>query len=101
MVEQLKDTIMRRNKTYEQQKKYYDGSNDYESLGAIFMYWLECGNETAKQMQETYRECNRECKTFSTFVTSKRSTSSLGSSTLARSKIGSGQRIEEHITFKP
>lgn len=64
MVEQLKDTIMRRNKTYEQQKKYYDGSNDYESLGAIFMYWLECGNETAKQMQETYRECNRECKEF-------------------------------------
>lgn len=47
---------MRRNKTYEQQKKYYDGSNDYESLGAIFLYWLECGNETAKQMQETYRE---------------------------------------------
>lgn len=64
MVEQLKDTIMRRNKTYEQQKKYYDGSNDCESLGAIFMYWLECGNETAKQMQETYRECNRECKEF-------------------------------------
>lgn len=64
MVEQLKDTIMRKNKTYEQQKKYYDGSNDYESLGAIFMYWLECGNETAKQMQETYRECNRECKEF-------------------------------------
>ena len=82
---------MRKNKTYEQQKKYYDGSNDYESLGAIFMYWLECGNETAAQMQETYRECNRECKeyilqeTSSTFVTSKRSTSSLESSTLARS----------------
>lgn len=64
MVEQLKDTIMRKNKTYEQQKKYYDEYNDYESLGAIFMYWLECGNETAKQMQETYRECNRECKEF-------------------------------------
>lgn len=55
---------MRKNKTYEQQKKYYDGSNDYESLGAIFMYWLECGNETAAQMQETYRECNRECKEY-------------------------------------
>lgn len=64
MVERLKDTIMRRNKTYEQQKKYYDEYNEYESLGAIFMYWLECGNETAKQMQETYRECNRECKEF-------------------------------------
>lgn len=55
---------MRRNKTYEQQKKYYDEYNDYESLGAIFLYWLECGNETAKQMQETYRECNRECTEF-------------------------------------
>lgn len=64
MVERLKDTIMRRNKTYEQQKKYYDEYNEYESLGAIFMYWLECGNETAAQMQETYRECNRECKEF-------------------------------------
>jgi hypothetical protein len=55
---------MRKNKTYEQQKKYYDEYNDYESLGAIFMYWLECGNETATQMQETYRECNRECKEY-------------------------------------
>lgn len=50
MVERLKDTIMRRNKTYEQQKKFYDEYNDYESLGAIFVYWLECGNETAAQM---------------------------------------------------
>ena len=55
---------MRRNKTYEQQKKYYDESNDYESLGAIFLYWLENGNESAKQMQETYREGNKECKDF-------------------------------------
>ena len=97
---------MRRNKTYEQQKKYYDGSNDYESLGAIFMYWLECGNETAAQMQETYREGTKECKEYIMedlfpFVTRNNSISSLGSSTLARSKIGSGQRIEEHITFKP
>lgn len=53
---------MRRNKTYEQQKKYYDESNDQESLGELFLYWLECGYETAKQMQQTYRECNRECK---------------------------------------
>lgn len=52
---------MRKNKTYEQQKKFYDKNKDYESLGAIFLYWLECGNETAAQMQETYRECNREC----------------------------------------
>ena len=28
------------------------------------MYWLECGNESAASMQETYRECNRECKEF-------------------------------------
>lgn len=53
---------MRKNKTYEQQKKYYDEYNDYESLGAIFLYWLECGNETAAQMQETYREGTKECK---------------------------------------
>lgn len=55
---------MRKNKTYEQQKKYYDEHNEYESLGAIFLYWLECGNETAAQMQETYREGNRECKEY-------------------------------------
>lgn len=55
---------MRKNKTYEQQKKYYDEYNEHESLGVIFLYWLECGNETAAQMQETYRECNRECKEF-------------------------------------
>ena len=30
----------RRNKTYEQQKNFYDGSNNYESLGALFFYWL-------------------------------------------------------------
>jgi hypothetical protein len=48
---------MRRNKTYEQQKKFYDGSNDFESLGEVFTYWLECGNETAAQIQETCREC--------------------------------------------
>lgn len=41
------------------------------------------------------------CKTSSTFVTSRRFTGSLESSTLARSKIGSGQRIGEHIQFKP
>nr|DAL27061.1 MAG TPA_asm: hypothetical protein [Caudoviricetes sp.] len=28
------------------------------------MYWLECGNETAAQMQETCRECNREFKEY-------------------------------------
>lgn len=34
---------MRKNKTYEQQKKFYDRNNDYESLGAIFLNWLEWG----------------------------------------------------------
>ena len=55
---------MRKNKTYEQQKKFYDRNNDYESLGAIFLYWLECGNETAADMQETYREGTKECKEY-------------------------------------
>lgn len=55
---------MRKNKTYEQQKKFYDSSNEYESLGAIFLYWLECGNETAAAMQETYREGTKECKEY-------------------------------------
>ncbi len=55
---------MRKNKTYEQQKKYYDECNDFESLGAIFMYWLECGCETAASMQETYREGTKECKEY-------------------------------------
>lgn len=55
---------MRRNKTYGQQKKFYDKGNTYESLGAIFKYWLEDGNETAAFMQETCRECNRECKEY-------------------------------------
>ena len=55
---------MRKNKTYEQQKKYYDESNCHESLGAIFLYWLECGNTNAKDIQATYRECNRECKEY-------------------------------------
>lgn len=56
--------MARKGKTYEQQKKFYDESGDFESLGAIFLYWLECGNETAKQMQATYREGNRECKEY-------------------------------------
>lgn len=55
---------MRRNKTYERQKKFYDKGNTYESLGAIFLYWLEDSNETAAQMQETYRECTKECKEY-------------------------------------
>ena len=44
---------MRKNKTYEQQKKFYDRNNNYESLGAIFLLWLECGNEPVLVRQET------------------------------------------------
>lgn len=55
---------MRKNKTYEQQKKFYDKNNDYESLGALFFEWLTSGYMTAAQMQDTYRECNRECKEY-------------------------------------
>ena len=84
---------MRKNKTYEQQKKFYDKNSDYESLGALFKYWLECGNETAAQMQETYREGTKECKdtlwkTSSTFATRNNSISLLESSILARSNHG-------------
>lgn len=66
MVERLKDKTMakRRNKTYEQQKKFYDGSNDYESLGALFFDWFTCGNMTAEKMQEVYREGTKECKEY-------------------------------------
>ena len=42
----------RRNKTYEQQKKFYDGSNNYESLGALFFYWLTCGNSSNRTFME-------------------------------------------------
>lgn len=55
---------MRKNKTYEQQKKHYDNTNDFESLGAIFLYWLECGYTTAARMQEIYREGTKECKEY-------------------------------------
>lgn len=42
---------MRKNKTYEQQKKFYDKNNDYESLGALFFEWLTSGYMTAKQIK--------------------------------------------------
>lgn len=55
---------MRKNKTYEQQKKFYDKNNDYESLGALFFEWLTSGYMTAKQMQDVYREGTKECKEY-------------------------------------
>lgn len=53
--------MARKNKTYQQQFKYY-GAEDYGTLAGVFMMWLECGNESAKSMQETFREGNRECR---------------------------------------
>lgn len=55
---------MRKNKTYEQQKKFYDKNNNYESLGALFFEWLTSGYMTAKQMQDVYREGTKECKEY-------------------------------------
>lgn len=54
---------MRKNKTYEQQKKFYDKKNEYESLGAIFLHWLNDFKDS-EAMQKIYRECNRECKEY-------------------------------------
>lgn len=47
---------MRKNKTYEQQKKFYDKKNEYESLGAIFLHWLN-NFKDSESMLEIYREC--------------------------------------------
>lgn len=53
---------MRRNKTYLQQKKFYDKSNNFESLGSLFLYWFEKGNMSAKDMQATYLEGDTMCQ---------------------------------------
>lgn len=53
---------MRRNKTYNQQLKYYAENGEQTTLTEVFVYWLEYGNMSAKRMQEVYRECSRECK---------------------------------------
>ena len=54
---------MRKGKTYEQQKKYYDEDNTYLQLSDMFLYWYDCNTDCSKkQIVETYRECNRECK---------------------------------------
>ena len=55
---------MRKNKTYEQQKKFYDKNNDYESLGALFFEWLTSGYMTAKKMRDVYREGRKEAKEY-------------------------------------
>ena len=85
---------MRKNKTYDQQKKYYDGSNEYESLLCIGLNAATRPQHPCRRPTESATESARSSfgKTSTTFVTTKelsiekRSTSSLESSTLARSK---------------
>lgn len=55
---------MRKNKTYEQQMKFYKQDDRYESLGEMFIYWLNCGYMPAAAMQETFREGTKECKEY-------------------------------------
>lgn len=52
---------MRRNKTYEQQIKYYSESGEYSSLAELFLYWFQCGDK-AKDIQATYREGDKQCR---------------------------------------
>ena len=55
---------MRRNKTYSQQKKFYDSSDNYQFLADLFVYWYDCGRfANKKQIIETYKECNKQCRT--------------------------------------
>lgn len=53
---------MRKSKTYEQQMKFYNQDNRYESLGEMFIYWLNCGCMPAAAIQNTFREGTKECK---------------------------------------
>lgn len=55
---------MRKSKTYEQQMKFYNQDNRYESLGEMFIYWLNCGYMTAAAIQNTFREGTKECKEY-------------------------------------
>lgn len=82
---------MRRNKTYEQQKKFYDGSNNYESLGALFFDWLTSGYRPQSRCKMCTEKAQRNVrntlwKTSSTFATRNNSISSSESSISARSE---------------
>lgn len=55
---------MRKSKTYEQQMKFYNQDNRYESLGETFIYWLNCGCMPAAAIQNTFREGTKECKEY-------------------------------------
>ena len=55
---------MRKSKTYEQQTKFYNKDGRYESLGEMFIYWLECGCMTSAVIQSVFREGNKECKKY-------------------------------------
>lgn len=53
---------MRKNKTYEQQMKFYNQDDRYESLGEMFICWLNCDCIPAAVVQNTFREGTKECK---------------------------------------
>lgn len=44
--------------------KFYNQDNRYESLGEMFIYWLNCGYMTAAAIQNTFREGTKECKEY-------------------------------------
>ena len=53
---------MRKNKTYEQQTKFYNKDGRYESLGEMFICWLRCDNIQIAAIHKTFREGTKECK---------------------------------------
>ena len=55
---------MRKNKTYEQQMKFYNQDNRYESLGEMFIYRLNCDCIPAAAKRKTFREGTKECKEY-------------------------------------
>lgn len=55
---------MRKNKTYEQQTKFYNKDGRHESLGEMFICWLRCDNIQIAAIQKTFREGTKECKEY-------------------------------------
>lgn len=71
---------MRKNKTYEQQKKYYDESGDFESLGAISCIGLNAATRPQQTCKRPTGNAQRNVKntlwkTSSTFATRNNSIS--------------------------
>lgn len=44
--------------------KFYNQDNRYESLGEMFIYWLNYGCMPAAAIQNTFREGTKECKEY-------------------------------------